>query len=246
MRVTLIASTMIYAHKLPDIGYWPHASMPDHELPVMSADELAEVAGRACYQSWDRPNVDTATNIGYLNNIILQRHFSVLEHASATFYVAGVSRSLTHELVRHRHLSFSQLSQRYVDSTTADFVMPPALREYGQRQADVAELFEECLATYDEIADRLMTYGLPRKQAREAARAVLPNCTATELVVTGNMRAWRDFIEKRSAPSADAEIQELASALLERLTDIAPNSFQDLARRFGLNTAEQRFGASSP
>lgn len=90
---------------------------PDGEfLPfdewVANADELGEMAGRLCYKSWKRPNPVTANNKGYIGNIIAQQHFSVLEHASATFWISGVSRSLTHELVRHRHLSFSAEEDR--------------------------------------------------------------------------------------------------------------------------------------
>ena len=75
---------------------------------------LLEFAGRACYQSWSKPNPKTATNAGYLQHIIDVGHFSVLEHASVSFYITGISRSCTHELIRHRHFSYSQLSQRYV------------------------------------------------------------------------------------------------------------------------------------
>ena len=68
---------------------------------------LAEFAGRACYQSWNKPNPATATNAGYLRHILEVGHLSVLEHGTATFYLTGVSRSLTHELIRHRHFSYS-------------------------------------------------------------------------------------------------------------------------------------------
>src|SRR5690554_1935779 len=94
-----------------------------------AVDTLVEFAGRSCYQSWKRPNPATATNEGYIANILKQGHFSVLEHASATFYVQGVSRALTHELIRHRHLSYSQLSQRFVnEGREDDLVLPPAAR----------------------------------------------------------------------------------------------------------------------
>src|SRR5262249_12043524 len=75
---------------------------------------LAEFAGRACYQSWRKPNPSTATNAGYLRHILEVGHMSVLEHGSVSFYITGISRSLTHELIRHRHFSYSQLSQRSV------------------------------------------------------------------------------------------------------------------------------------
>src|SRR5690606_36706741 len=88
------------------------------------ADTLAEYAGRNCYQAWERKNPKTQTNEGYLANILKQGHESVLEHASATFSVEGVSRSLTHELIRLRHLSFAELSQRYVNVEDAPMVSP--------------------------------------------------------------------------------------------------------------------------
>src|SRR5690554_342524 len=93
------------------------------------ADLLAEFAGRSCYQSFHKPNPKTEANQDYLRNILNQGHFSVLEHASATFYVTGVSRALTHELIRHRHLSYSELSQRFVNVEDAEVVIPPALRD---------------------------------------------------------------------------------------------------------------------
>src|SRR5258706_4986057 len=96
---------------------WTHFEPPD-DVPWSTDAEggqaLAEFAGRACYQSWDKPNPATATNAGYLAHILEVGHLSVIEHGVATFYLTGVSRSFTHELVRHRHLSYSQLSQRYV------------------------------------------------------------------------------------------------------------------------------------
>src|SRR3712207_7558756 len=95
-------------------GYTPCA--PPKAAPWSTEAEggeaLAEFAGRACYQSWDKPNPATATNAGYLRHILEVGHLSVLEHGTVTMYLTGVSRSLTHELIRHRHFSFSQLSQR--------------------------------------------------------------------------------------------------------------------------------------
>lgn len=189
-------------------------------------DILAEFAGRLCYQSWDRPNPGTAGNRNYLANIIRQQHFSVLEHASATFYVAGVSRSLSHELVRHRHLSFSQLSQRYVDESNAEIVYPPAMSE--DEQDHLNTLMPYVKRRYHDVISQLEARGLTRKQARQAARSVLLNATETKFVVTGNLRAWRDVIARRISPHADAEMQLLATQVLLKLRVIAPNSFQDM------------------
>ena len=226
MKVTLIASTAINTVAMMVPGYKPQW--------VEAADELSEFAGRLCYRSWDRPNPATATNEGYLANILDHQHFSVLEHASATFLIEDVSRALTHELIRHRHFSYSQVSQRFVDSTDAKFVVPPAMVDYDE--LDVYHSLEETLAgfmddaveLYQVAVDKLLDAGLSRKQAREAARAFLPNATATDILVTGNMRAWRDFLPKRNNEHADAEIQLLAKELLKQLKGIAPHVFQDM------------------
>ena len=90
---------------------------------------LAEFAGRACYQSWKKPNPATATNAGYLAHILEVNHLSVLEHGSVTFYLTGVSRAFTHELIRHRHFSYSQLSQRYVPERDAAMVEPDVIAD---------------------------------------------------------------------------------------------------------------------
>ena len=235
MEVTLIASTTVLNERALPEGEGPRITeqwMPDLNDDrgvwqyVDDPDLLAEFAGRACYQSWDRPNPKTATNAGYMANIIKQAHFSVLEHASATFYVTGVSRSLTHELVRHRHLSFSQLSQRYVDGREAEMVYPPALTEGDAWELDLA--MGNIRAAYIKIVELLEGRGLNKKESRQAARAILPNMTETKIVVTGNMRAWRDMLSKRYHVAADAEIREFAKIVLGHLRSIAPNTFADI------------------
>lgn len=196
-------------------------------------DHLAEVGGRSCYTSWHKPNEKTRANKDYLANILRQGHESVLEHASATFYIQGVSRALTHELIRHRHLSYSQLSQRFVDESESEAVMPPAISSLeGPVRAvagsAVAAANNTASESYAHLVDVLQYKGLPRKQAREAARAVLTNMTETKIVVTGNMRAFRDFVKKRHTLAADAEIRKVAGLILEQLREIAPSSFQDI------------------
>jgi thymidylate synthase (FAD) len=190
------------------------------------ADALAEGAGRICYESFDRPNPKTAGNADYLANILAQGHFSVLEHASVTFLVRGVSRALLAELTRHRHLSYSVVSQRYVDYSKTEPVIPPALNVDETHLLACA--YDEALETYDDLVARLTKRGLKRKQAREAARAVLPNAAPVDMVVTGNLRAWRDVLGKRWHVAADAEIREFAGLILDRLRHEAPNSVQDI------------------
>lgn len=195
---------------------------------------LVEFAGRACYQSWSKPNPRTATNEAYVGHIIDVGHFSVLEHASVSFYITGLSRSCTHELVRHRHFSYSQLSQRYVPEDDSRVVAPPGIED----DAELLEIFTEAAdasrATYSALLAKLEAKledqpgaTLRRKQARQAARAVLPNATETRIVVTGNYRAWRHFIAMRASEHADVEIRRLAIECLRRLVEVAPQVFSD-------------------
>lgn len=228
MRVELVAYTTLATPYAMNAGwrvsgYEPH---PPRQAP-QQADELAEMAGRLDYQSWDRPNPDTATNDGYLRNIINQGHFSVLEHASASLYVDGVSRTFTHELIRHRHFSFSEMSQRYVDSSNVNIVRPPATSRYGGKDV-LLHVAQEAGEAYEELVDLYMSEGLTRKQAREAARSVLINATETKILVTGNMRAWREMLARRLSPSADAEMQQFACEALRILREVAPATFQTL------------------
>lgn len=197
------------------------------DVDVTHADALVEFAGRSCYQSFHKPNPATEANEDYIANILRQKHESVLEHATATFYIEGVSRALTHELIRHRHLSYSQLSQRFVDEGRRAIVVPPAFRG-DPRLLDILEIDADiAFSNYEFYVAELIDQGLKRKQAREAARAILPNCTETKIVVTGNMRAWRDMLGKRLDPSADAEIREISQMILDELREVAPASFSD-------------------
>jgi thymidylate synthase (FAD) len=185
-----------------------------------SAEALIEFAGRNCYQSWSNPG--KKTNAEYIKNIIEHGHGSVLEHASCTFFITGVSRSLTHEMTRHRHLSFSELSQRFVDMKTAEFICP--------NDADWESwgfFIDEVKKEYKEIQTELGDMGLTRKQVNERARAVLPNATCTSIVVSGNLRAWRSFIDARANEHADAEICALAVEICTQLKERFPNVFQD-------------------
>jgi thymidylate synthase, flavin-dependent len=216
---------------------WTHFEAPA-DVPWSTDAEggqaLAEFAGRACYQSWRKPNPATATNAGYLAHILQVGHLSVLEHGSVTFYFTGVSRSFTHELVRHRHFSYSQLSQRYVPERDAAMVEPDVIAEDPELHKAFVEATEASVRAYNELLAGLERRfadvpdpTLRRKQARQAARAVLPNATETRIVVTGNYRAWRHFIAMRATEHADVEIRELAVECLRQLQRVAPNVFAD-------------------
>ncbi|WP_211215986.1 FAD-dependent thymidylate synthase [Catelliglobosispora koreensis] len=199
---------------------------------------LAEFAGRACYQSWSKPNPATATNASYIKHILEVGHLSVLEHGSATFYFSGVSRSFTHELIRHRHFSYSQLSQRYVPERDAAMVEPEVIAEDPELHKKFVEASEAAVRAYNELLEGLeakfsdvANATLRRKQARQAARAILPNATETRIVVTGNYRAWRHFIAMRATEHADVEIRALAVECLRQLQGLAPSVFGDFEIR---------------
>lgn len=195
-----------------------------------SAALLAEFAGRSCYRSYDRPNAGTATNKGYLENILEKHHYSVLEHAQFSFYVTGVSRSLLAELTRHRHLMFSVESQRYVDSSEINFVLPPAIEEDPAAISELNLMCGYALRSYQLLESHQRGKGLTKKQARESARSVLPNAAETRLVVSGNMNAWLQVIVKRDNPAADAEIQRLFRMIGDELARLVPNVFGPEAR----------------
>lgn len=198
------------------------------------ASNLVEFAGRACYETWDRPNPHTAENDAYIRHILDVGHLSLLEHASAGVYLRGVSRSCAHEIMRHRHFSFSQLSQRYVPPGQSEVVVPdtiaadPEIAELLLHATDVArDAYEELLEALESRSTTEANSVLRAKQARQAARAVLPNATETRFVMTGNMRSWRHFIGMRAAEHADPEIRRVAVACLGLLRGVSPEIFDD-------------------
>ena len=225
LRVQVIAATQ----------FFPPADVP-WSTDAEGGEALAEFAGRACYQSWTKPNPATATNAGYLRHLLEVGHLSVLEHGSVTFYLTGVSRSLTHELIRHRHFSYSQLSQRYVPERDAAVVEPDVVAGDPELHAEFVAASEAALASYTKLLEGLeKKYAdepnatLRRKQARQAARAVLPNATETRIVVTGNYRAIRHFVAMRASEHADTEIRALAVAVLRAVQGVAAGAFADFA-----------------
>jgi len=199
----------------------------------VAAEYLTETAGRVCYMSFAKPR--PGGNNAYLKHILEVGHGSVLEHAAWNFVFAGVSRSLTHELIRHRAgFGYSQLSQRYVDESVAEYVVPDCIaadpellaiwkEAVCQSHEAYLKLAQKLQETFKEEPDRT----LRRKLARQAARSVLPNATETKIFVTANARALRHFIELRGSRHAEVEIRKLAVKVLKLLQQDAPNLFGD-------------------
>ena len=205
-------------------------------------ERLAEFAGRICYMSQHNPAQRPTAE--YLDNIKKQGHGSVLEHAVYVLLIEGISRSCSHELVRHRAgFGYSQLSQRYVDESHAAFVLPPAIQGDATLEAEWERQVTAAQAAYVQAVEALMQrYGWVsdkvhrRKMAREAARSVLPNATETKIVVSANVRAWRTMLELRCGEGAELEIRRMAVAALRVLQQEAPAFFSD----FEIYTADDR------
>jgi thymidylate synthase (FAD) len=223
-RVTLIARPEFLEPEHLRVAWQGEAS---------AGERLAEFAGRICYMSQHNPAHRTTAE--YLENIKKQGHGSVLEHAVYVLLIEGISRSCSHELVRHRAgFGYSQLSQRYVDESHAAFVLPPAMagdpaleaaweREVADAQAAYVRAVEALIERYQWVSDKVHR----RKMAREAARSVLPNATEVKIVVSGNARAWRTMLELRCGEGAELEIRRMAIACLRVLAHEAPALFSD-------------------
>lgn len=205
------------------------------------AEELVEVAGRVCYMSFGPHNQSPRTNPEYILNLISQGHESVLEHASWTLLFSGVSRSFSHQLVRHRvGFSFSQLSQQYADQSEIPARIPGMLRDSQNLRALWESAVESAHSAYRAILAELETHedvvGVQHGNARErrrairtAARSVLPEATETRVVVTANARSLRAFLEERGGITGDEEMRLASAAVLRALEPEAPGLFSDFS-----------------
>jgi len=182
-----------------------------------NAEDLIASAARVCYAS--QPRTPDA-NAKLIKNLISWNHLSMLEHASATFSIEGVSRACTHQLVRHRIASYSQQSQRYVNEEGFDYVTPPMV----ESSKEAKKAFDDAVEGARKAYKRLSELGIPK----EDARFILPNACATKIVVTMNFRELRHFIRLRTEKGAQWEIKNLATQMLGMLRKEAPNVFSDI------------------
>ena len=173
--------------------------------------------GSTCYDSTPK-ELDNARIM--IKAIIKSGHESVIEHASASFEISGISRVVTHELVRHRLFSFSQRSQRYVSEKTPEYVIPEEIECNEHAKNLYVNLMNNIWQSYS----TLQSLGYKN----EIARYVLPNACTTKICVTGNFREWRSFLKLRLSKRAQHEIRTLANIILDKLIEIAPSCFEDL------------------
>jgi thymidylate synthase (FAD) len=198
----------------------------DFEEDATATELLPIFAGRVCYMSFGS-KAGRKTAADYLSHIKDVKHFSIIEHSTISFFIDGVSRSFSHEVVRHRHLSPSQLSQRFVAPEELTFVVPRRYKDSPGKIEQLKDGFAYATWIYKELLKEEtpdMSF-LEKKRIREAAREILPNATETKAVFTGNFRAWAEMIHKRADTPADLQIQEVAVKVNNHLANIAPHIF---------------------
>jgi thymidylate synthase (FAD) len=200
------------------------------------AENLIEAAGRLCYMSFGERQ-SPKTNSEYIRHLIAHGHESVLEHASWSFILTGVSRGFSHQIVRHRvGFAFSQLSQQYRDQSDAPAMMPevlqryPAIAERWEHAVETSQLaYREILAALDSCPPQELP---PREQVRllrTAARSVLPAATETKLLFTANARALRHFLRVRGTIEGDEEMRVVSALILSTMRTEAPSVFTDFS-----------------
>jgi thymidylate synthase (FAD) len=184
-----------------------------------SPEGLLEFAGRLCYRSMPRGDAGK-----FVMSRVAEGHESIIEHASATFLIEGISRACSHQIVRHRIASYSQESQRYVEMSAPEFVVPPAVAGDAEAQAIWDEFVAQAGETYRKLRERGIR--------KEDSRFLLPNATTTRLVMTMNFRSLRHFFEVRCARDAQWEVREVGLEMLRQIHAVAPAVFADLHLRF--------------
>ncbi|TFG00300.1 MAG: FAD-dependent thymidylate synthase [Promethearchaeota archaeon] len=183
-----------------------------------NAEKIIENAGRTSYQSYEKQTANSYK--GFIKMLVKRGHGSVLEHAYASFRISGVSRALTHQLVRHRMASFTQKSQRYVNESNFNYIEPDDIKNDKNAHELYTNFMENIRTHYKQLRD----LGIKK----EDARFILPNATESELVLTANFRELRHMIQLRGEKAAQWEIRRLVIKMLKILKEKVPSVFQDM------------------
>ena len=186
------------------------------------AERLCAAAGRSCYSkkaaSKLLEEVDTERAGSMISEITGMGHHSVIEHASYTFSIEGVSRALTHQLVRHRIASFSQQSQRYVSIKEPTYVTPPSVSGDEALKEKFDSAMKVAWQAYRDLVEKVPA---------EDARYALPNACTTNITVTMNARELWHFLTLRTCSRAQWEIREVAEEMLKQLKEVSPRIFSE-------------------
>jgi thymidylate synthase (FAD) len=225
-------------------GFDPALQFPQYledPTPLPDGAQLCKVAGQLCYMSFTPKRSTNAQAKKYFDNLKSSGHGSVFEHANFSLLLYGISRSVTHELVRHRSgFGYSQLSQRFVSGKMLRFIERPEYQADAQLHEQFIQRIERAANEYKRLSERLLEMQKAgstilsaeartdlRKKVQQTARSVLPNETEAPIVVTGNTRAWRHVIEERASAHAETEIRALATRILLCLRMSDPILFDD-------------------
>jgi thymidylate synthase (FAD) len=182
-----------------------------------NAEKLIELAGRTSYLSFGK--IDKNTEKKFIKMLLKNSHFSVLEHAYASFRISGVSRAFTHQLVRHRLCSYTQQSQRNVNECNFNYIEPESIKENQIAHNIFMKLINEAKKSYVELHNLGIN--------NEDARFILPNAIESQIVITANFREWRHIIELRGSEKAQWEIRNVVIEILKILKEYAPTVFFD-------------------
>ena len=200
-------------------------------------EKIIAASAKLCYSPSDvdglLQNLTPESIETFINKLISLGHESPLEHCSFTFAIEGISRSLSHQLVRHRLASYSQKSQRYVSEKQFSFVTPPEIAKNPAAKKIYLEAMEKDVEDYNRLADILkeqhMATGMAEKAAEKAAqedaRYILPNACETNMIVTMNARSLYNFFHHRCCTRAQWEIRECAYQMYKLVKEVAPTIF---------------------
>lgn len=201
-------------------------------------EKVIASAAKLCYSAVGideiEENLQGEKATKFLNMLMSYGHESPIEHVSFTFAVEGVSRSLTHQLVRHRLASYSQQSQRYVKLSQFQYIVPPEIKKDEEAKKIYIEAMENSQEAYNKLADILknnyikngMNSPAAEKKAIEDARYVFPNACETKIMLTMNARSLVNFFKHRCCNRAQWEIRALANEMLKQLKEVAPVLFK--------------------
>lgn len=233
-KVTLVSAPLYIAH--------PVYKLPEHDG---DAANIIAMAGKVCYDSY---GIDGRSISDHIESLVESEHYSVLEHVNIGVLIEGISRGCSHELVRHRHFSYSQRSTRYTAEGDAAIVLNPFYaglhsRASTQDEQKILSRFVDSAITavqdyewqvekINQFAPDQMTARERRKWCRGNARQLLPHTIETRLVMTGNLRSWREFLLKRSDVQAEGEIRRLAEHVFDVLYNVCPDAFTDFSSLF--------------
>jgi len=194
-------------------------------------EKLVAAAAKLCYsQAGASEIMEDLTNANverFLSRLMDMGHASPIEHVSFTFAIEGVSRTLTHQLVRHRIANYSQKSQRYVSEMDFDYIIPDIIKRSATTETIYIRAMEDAQLSYNALFGVLKIDGLNEKEAYENARYVLPNACETKIVVTMNVRTLLHFFNQRCCSRAQTEIREMANEMLRLCKEIAPMLFKN-------------------